>query len=106
MKDFKKHIEGLIKYHRVGHGVALGVANCLLLILVATILIQCSNTKIEVRKDTTPSDSLIQAQQKIPQAKINVSMAEGMHFDSVSVTNAMKMMILKNDSLYAAVDYY
>lgn len=41
MKDFKKHIEGLIKYHRVGHGIALGVASCLLFILVATILIGC-----------------------------------------------------------------
>lgn len=37
MKDFKKHIEDLIKYHRVGHGIALGVASCLLFILVATI---------------------------------------------------------------------
>lgn len=106
MKDFKKHIEGLIKYHRVGHGIALGVASCLLFILVATILIKCSNTEIDVSKETTRSDSLILAQQKIPQAKIDVSLVERMHFDSVSVTNTIKMMILKNDSLYAAVDYY
>lgn len=106
MKDFKKHIEGLIKYHRVGHGIALGVASCLLLILVATILIKCSNTEIDASKETTRSDSLILAQQKIPQVKLDVSLVEGMHFDSVSVTNTMKMMILKNDSLYAAVDYY
>lgn len=38
MKDFKKHIEEIIKYHRVGHGIALGVASCLMFILIATII--------------------------------------------------------------------
>lgn len=106
MKDFKKHIEGLIKYHRVGHGIALGVASCLMCILIAAILIQCSNSDSNENKEKSLTENLIKAQQKIPQGKIDVSMVEKMRFDSASVTNTMKVLILKNDSLYAAVDYY
>lgn len=106
MKDFKKHIEEIIKYHRVGHGIALGVASCLMFILIVTIMIQCSNSNSNVQKDNSLTENLIKAQQKIPQSKVDISMVEGMRFDSASVTNTIKMLILKNDSLYAAVDYY
>lgn len=70
MKDFKKHIEGLIKYHRVGHGIALGVASCLLLILVATILIKCSNTEIDVSKKLPRLIVLFKRNRKYPRQRL------------------------------------